>query len=67
MHHVRELYNLETQIKPKINLLYELGYNTEQLINTSWKILKLNIQWKLFSILNTFREISIKSTIKIKN
>lgn len=67
MHHVRELYNLETQIKPRINLLYELGYNTEQLINTSWKILKLNIQWKLFSILNTFRKISIKSTIKIKH
>ena len=56
MHRVRELYSLEAQMKPRINLLYELTYNLKPLKNISWKVFKLNFQWKLSSILNIFRK-----------
>lgn len=55
-HRVKELYSLETQMDPRVNLLHKLAYTEEPLKNIFFKIFKLNIQWKLHSILNIFKK-----------
>ena len=52
-HRIKELYSLETQMKPRINLLQKLTHTQKPLKNIFFKILKLNIKWKLYAILNT--------------
>ena len=64
MHRVRELYNLEAQMKPRIDLLREVMHSPIPSENINWKILKLNVQWKLSFVLDLLRKIRLKSITK---
>ncbi len=56
---IKELYSLETQMIPRVNLLKKLMHTKKPLKNIFFQILKLNIKWKLYTILNKFKK-SIK-------